>query len=63
MYFKTKLLNSWVIDKYFKEKDLISIEEIICKLEELDADCEHIKEQFEDFKQDVEDNFKRKEGV
>lgn len=60
MYLKTSTLNSWIIDKYFKDKDLISIEELIGKLEEVDADMERYKEQLEDTIEDRDENYKRK---
>jgi len=60
MYLKTSTLNSWIIDKYFKDKDLITIEELIGKLEEVDADMEHYKEQLEDTIEDRDENWRRK---
>lgn len=61
MYLKTSTLNSWVIDKYFKNKDLITIEDLISVIEDLDSELEHTKEQLEDTIQDREDNYKRRD--
>lgn len=59
VYIKKDDLNRW-IGKYFPNKDLISIDDLLCTIEELDADYEHLKEEFDDFKQNVEDNYKKK---
>lgn len=59
VYIKKSDLNSW-IGKYFPNKDLISINDLLSTIEELDADYEHLKEEFDDFKQNVEDNYKKK---
>ena len=59
VYIKKDDLNRW-IGKYFPNKDLISIDDLLSTIEELDADYEHLKEEFDDFKQNVEDNYVRK---
>lgn len=59
VYIKKDDLNRW-IGKYFLNKDLISIDDLLSTIEELDADYEHLKEEFDDFKQNVEDNYIRK---
>lgn len=59
VYIKKDDLNRW-IGKYFPNKDLISIDDLLSTIEELDADYEHLKEEFDDFKQNVEDNYKKK---
>lgn len=45
------------VNKYFS-KDLVSVEELIALIEDLDGDLEVLKEQIEDLKQDIEDNYK-----
>lgn len=55
IYIKKADLNKWVA-KYFKE-DLISVDDLISIIEELDGDLEHLKEAFEDYKENVEENF------
>lgn len=42
----------------FPNKDLITIDELISEYEELWDDYNRLEEQFEDFKQDVNDNYK-----
>lgn len=60
VYIKTKEIDSWIMDKdYFKNKDLISIEELIAIIEDQDSEIEHLKETIEDIKQDIEDNYER----
>ena len=60
MYIKTSTINSWIIDKYFKERDLITIEDLIAKLEEVDSDLERANEDIQDIIEDRNENWKRK---
>ena len=57
VYIKTEHLNSW-ISKYFKDKDLISIEDLIGLIEDLADESEHWKEKFEELEEDVRENYK-----
>ena len=43
--------------KYFK-KDIVSLEEILEKLEELDDEVEYIKEAYERLEEDVKENYR-----
>ena len=56
VYVKVNELNSWVA-KYF-DKDLISIDELISVIEDLDSEAENWKEKYEDLEQDLHDNYK-----
>jgi len=58
IYIKTNELPNWVDEKYFKGTDLASIEDLIYVIEELKEDLEIWKEKYEDFKQNVQDNYK-----
>ena len=49
-------LNKWVA-KYFKY-DLISINDLINCIEDLDEELDRYKEKLEDLEQDLEDNYK-----
>lgn len=49
-------LNSW-ISKYFN-KDLISIDDLISCIEDLDEEIDRLKDKIEDLEQDIEDNYK-----
>lgn len=57
VYIKTENLNSWV-SKYFKNKDLVSIEDLISLIEDLADEAEHWKEKFEDLEEDLRENYK-----
>lgn len=57
VYIKTEHLNSWV-SKYFKNKDLVSIEDLISLIEDLADEAEHWKEKFEDLEEEVRENYK-----
>lgn len=58
IYIKTSDLPEWLVDKYFKDRDLISIDDLYCKFEDLDADYDNLKEEFENYKKYVESNYK-----
>lgn len=56
VFIKREELNKWIA-KYFKE-DLVSIDDILRVLEDLDNELDRVKEEFEDYKQMVSDNYK-----
>ena len=56
VFIKREELNKWIA-KYFKE-DLVSIDDILRVLEDLEFELDSIKEEFEDYKRMVEDNYK-----
>lgn len=58
IYIKTTELNSW-ITKYFPNKDLITIDDLIGCIEDLDSEITKLLEQIEDREQDIQDNYKR----
>lgn len=45
--------------EYFKEKDIYTWEEIISIMEDMECDIHILKEELEDLKRDVEDNYRR----
>lgn len=49
--------NKW-IRELFLNKDFVSVEDLLDKCEDLKDELEHTIEEFEDFKRDVEDNYK-----
>lgn len=42
----------------FEDQDTITIEEIFTVIDELNSEIDHLKEQHEDFEEDVRDNYK-----
>ena len=59
IYIKATNLNDW-ITKYFRNQDLISIDDLIGCIENLDSKVSELEEQIEDIKKDIEDNYTRK---
>ena len=56
VFIKREELNKWIA-KYFKE-DLVSIDDILRVLEDLEFELDSLKEEFDDYKQMVADNYK-----
>ena len=57
IFMRTWTLPEWLAKKYFNEKDFYSIDELIAIIEDLDAELEHTQEEFNDFKENVEENY------
>lgn len=47
IYIKTENLNKWV-KKYFERKDIITIDDLVCKIEDLDEEIERLNEKIEE---------------
>lgn len=45
-------------EKYFENKDMVSVEELLNALEKAIDDKETINQEYKEFKQEVEDNYK-----
>ena len=56
VYIKKNDLSEWT-QKYFKE-DLVSVDDLIRVIEDLDNEIDGVKEEFDDYKQMVADNYK-----
>ena len=56
VFIKKNELSEWT-QKYFKE-ELVSVDDLIRVIEDLDNEIENVKEKYEDFKQMVNDNYK-----
>lgn len=56
IFIKKNELTEWT-QKYFKE-DLISVDDLIRVIEDLDNEIDRVKEEFDDYKQMVEDNYR-----
>lgn len=51
VYINLKDINSGVLNDIFKNKDLVSVEELVDKLEDYYADIEEQQEQIDDLKE------------
>lgn len=58
VFIRTKSLSGWIADKYFKNVDEVSLEDFIDKFEDIAGDLEDVQERFDDFKEDVKENYK-----
>jgi len=58
VYLRTEDMAKWVVEKYFENRDFITLDEFYRAFEELSADYDMLKEEYEDFKKDVNDNYK-----
>lgn len=58
VFIRTWTLPEWLAKKYFKNQDFVSVDDLIAIIEDLDSDLESLQETYEDFKRDVEDNYK-----
>lgn len=48
----------YTLSNYFKNKDMVSVEDILIELVEVIDELENLKEEFDDYKQDVADNYR-----
>ena len=58
VYINTKDLPRWLVRIYFEDKDLITIDDLIEKLEDTTDELDLLKEKFDEFKEEVEENYK-----
>lgn len=58
IYIKTDILPEWVVDRFFKDKYIISIDELYLEFENLICDFDELEEKYNDFRQNVEENYK-----
>lgn len=61
IYINIKDMNECYLKRYLQEqfkKDIVSIDEILGLLEDLKGDYDSLEEEFEGFKEKVEDNYK-----
>ena len=57
IYIDIRNENEW-IKKYFDNKDLVTISELLDVIEELDSDIANLKMQIEDMENNIKDNYK-----
>ena len=58
MYMKSDYLPQWFVEKHFKDKDLISVNDLIDVIDDLDYELEKLKEEHQDLIDNVRDNYK-----
>lgn len=46
------------IKEEFKNKDLVTIDDLLNKIDDLKYELDHLQEEFDDYKREVEDNYK-----
>lgn len=56
VYIKKEDLNSWVA-KYFENQTLISVDNLISVIEDLDTEIENWKSKYEDLENDIQENY------
>lgn len=57
VYIKVEDLNKWVA-KYFPNKDLITIDDLIATIEDLDSELENKKIEYEELENNLHENYK-----
>ena len=57
VYIKVEDLNKWVA-KYFKNKDLITVDDLIATIEDLDSEVDDLKEKLEQSENDKLENYR-----
>lgn len=57
VYIDIRKENAW-IKKYFENKDLVSIGDLISVIEDLDCEVEYWKEKYEDLEADLRENYR-----
>lgn len=57
VYIKTNSLSSHIQKKYFNNKDIITIDDLISTLEDVDSELEELDDKYTKLEQDLEDNY------
>lgn len=58
IYIKAEEIPTELIEKYFNNKDLVTIDQLICALDDANFDLKKLEEEFEDYKKYVESNYR-----
>ena len=59
LYIRTIDLADWLVNKYFKDKDLITIDDLLGLIEDLDSKANNKENELNDIIEDRDTNFKR----
>lgn len=57
LYIKVEDLNKWIA-KYFPNKDLITVEDLLGVIEDLDSELENKKIEYEELENNLHENYK-----
>ena len=55
---KTEAMPNWLVKKYFKNQELVSIEELFALIEDIDEFKDKLQSEFDEYKEYVNDNYK-----
>lgn len=58
IYIKAEEIPTELIEKYFNNKELVTIDQLICALDDANFDFKKLEEEFEDYKKYVESNYR-----
>ena len=58
IYIKVEEIPRNLVQQYFNNKDLISIDELIKTLDDVNWELNYIKDEYEEYKTDIEENYK-----
>ena len=58
IYIKVEDLNKWVA-KYFENKDIITVEDLLGVIEELDGELENEKMKYEELENNMHENYEQ----
>lgn len=58
VYIKATDLNTWIIKHLPKNKDLYTIDDLICAIEDMDGEIENLQSEIEIIKEDIRENYK-----
>lgn len=57
VYIKVEDMNKWVA-KYFPNKDLVTIEDLLSVIEDLDSELSNKEEEYKELENNLHDNYK-----
>lgn len=58
VYIKVEDLNKWIA-KYFEKQDLITIDDLLAVIEELDGEVENLKMKYEELENNMHENYEQ----
>lgn len=58
VYIRTQDMAKFIKEDYFDNRDFVTLEDFYRAFEQLSDDYDRLKEEFEDFKENVEENYK-----